>query len=138
MGKISKDEREQILLNCSAKLKTYIDKIKTLNEDSLMILIILLGQYLFARYSIYGKFDGVNYTVYVSDVTDNISSNKFTDLILLVVKLRNLIAHNYGSNTMMVNIGLVRSEQELLNEFLKYLLEDSSDIASGFLNACDM
>lgn len=138
MGKISKDERCQILNNCSVKLKTYLNKLSMLSEDSLIVLIIILGQYLFARYSIYGKFDGITYTVYTNTITDNLCDDRFINMASAIIRLRNLIAHNYGSDSMVLDMSKIKDNIEDLNEFLKYLLEDSSDIASGFLNACDM
>lgn len=138
MGKVSKEEREQILLNCSTKLKTYINKLHDISEDSLFILIILLGQYLFARYSIFGKFDGVNYTVYTKHITDNLCIDEYRNLTTIIIRLRNLIAHNYGSNSMALDMNSIRGNLDTLNDFLEFLLCSEQDVTSKFMEVCNM
>lgn len=156
MGKVRDTERGPILYYSAIKLKTYIDNLSNIADDSLLILMVLLGEYLFARYCVNGSYGNGFYLVYPSTVKESMRGTKYAGISEYVITLRNIIAHNYGSEYMNIRLKLIRNNQNILNNFLKFLLIDypcpesnikpevelnektESDITAGFMKACEL
>ena len=121
MGVVKIKDITNIILNCSHKLMSFIDNIDNLTEADFIFLLVLIGQYLYAKYSSYGTLKGNSYYVYPNDIMNAFANTKFKIYARDVILLRNIVCHDYGSDEMIHSFNDFKSDTETLNEFLKYL-----------------
>ena len=126
MGVVKIKDIANIISNCSHKLKSFIDNMNSLTEADFIFLLILLGQYLYAKYSYYGTLKGSSYHIYPNDIMNAFASTKFKEYAQDIILLRNMVCHDYGSTEMIHKLNTFKKDTETLNEFLKYLFPASS------------
>lgn len=126
MGVVKIKDIANIILNCSNKLKSFIDNTDNLTEADFIFLLVLIGQYLYAKYSSYGTLKGNSYYVYPNDIMNAFANTKFKVYARDIILLRNMVCHDYGSDEMIHNFNDFKSDTEMLNDFLKFLFPASS------------
>lgn len=126
MGVVKIKDIANIISNCSHKLKSFIDNMDNLTEADFVFLLVLIGQYLYAKYSSYGTLKGNSYYVYPNDIMNAFADTKFKLYARDLILLRNMVCHDYGSVETIHNFHDFKEDTKTLNEFLKYLFPASS------------
>ena len=125
MGEINKAKIKHIIKNCKTVLVEYINKAELTDADYIYILIIL-SQYLYARYAEYGILNDNIYTIYPNDVYNGLCDTRYAEYARSIIILRNLICHDYGSKSCISKLNTFKNDTETLNDFLKFLFPVSS------------
>lgn len=126
MGIINKDNVSSILLNCSNWLRKYINNLNNLTESEYCMIIVVLGQYLYAKYCTSGILKGDSYYIYPNDIERALLNTKFSKYSKSIIILRNYICHDFNSEDMIINMQGLLSNLDKLNDFLAFLFNDKS------------
>lgn len=131
MGEVDIDSICDIIKNCESKLKQFIGRIRQLNESEHIFFIILLSQYLYARYCDRGKLRGSKYYIVPYDVDTALNGTGLSSAAVNLIYLRNSICHNYGSENMNTMWDQYIADVDTIEDLLKYLFSDSEDNTSN-------
>lgn len=128
MGELNVNDIPYIINNCSNRLLKYIDKVKSLNEESFIFMLIILTQLPYAKYYKAGRIKGNTCRIVPRDLCKVIEESKLVSDIIL---LRNLACHQYGSRLMKNQYSSVRTRDEDVNILLKKLLKQDDPLQSA-------
>lgn len=78
MGEVNKHDIYNIINRTYAELLKYVDDIEKLDRDSLVFILILLSQCMYAMYCSNGKDCGCKYIVYAEDLEKGITNKSFS------------------------------------------------------------
>ena len=124
MGIVKIEDIERIKESCLNSLNHLLNRIHELNAFEFIALIIILSQYLYARYCKYGTRNKNAYEVYPKDIKSALKDTEFGSYARDIILLRNMICHNYGSNTMLVKLHAAKKDKQTLCNFINYLIAD--------------
>lgn len=101
MGLVRVNRTGEILESCKPKIKEYkkkLDKHPLLPEGDIIFLLILLSQYLYAKYYKYGTPNGADYDVYPNTIYNALKDTGLGSFAKNIVELRNSVCHEYGTD----------------------------------------
>lgn len=133
MGEVNVDRRDEILNDSKRVLTDMYGRIDNMSREELMLLIIVLGQYLYALVSVNCVRNNNSYTVYPIDVAKNLGKvwGKYAEGLIV---LRNNLCHHYGNSFTETKSVEVYANILKLKEFLKFLNLGKSDGLDNALN----
>ena len=101
MGLIYAGRTGEILESCKPKLKSYkkkLDDYPVLPEGDIIFLLILISQYLYAKYYSFGTPNGNGYDVYPNTIYQALKNTGLGSFAKHVIELRNSVCHEYGTD----------------------------------------
>jgi hypothetical protein len=101
MGLVRVGRTGEILELCKPKIKEYKKKLDIhpiLPEGDIIFLLILLSQYLYAKYYKYGTPNGDDYDVYPNTIYKALKDTGLGSFAKNVIELRNSVCHEYGTD----------------------------------------
>lgn len=132
MGVISVDKINDILNGAKDTIAGLFEKIDSLTLYQVYFLIIIIGQYLYARFASNGTLNGDEYEIVPRDVRNAISSKTWAPYAENIILARNTICHEVGHEEAMRNkVNKIANNKSQIKMFLKYLgfgAEENPDV----------
>lgn len=123
MGVISILNRDAMLKNCKSAINELLKKFNKNDRIHVQFLIVVLAQYLYLLYcpDLFTDNDNGNYYVTANLLKMVIKDKRHANISSAVVKCRNLICHEYGSDYCIESIDALVSSWDKVEALISYV-----------------
>lgn len=138
MGEINKDNVNEVKVACAKVLCEYLNIINTLDEVNLLYFLVILTQYVYAKFYKCGKIYNNKYYVYSKNIEFIFAKAGFAGYFTILVDLRNALCHEYGTYTHFKTLREFRRIRFSVPDFLFYVLSDEECLHNHIIQEyCD-
>lgn len=123
MGVISILDRDKLLKNCKNAINKLLKKFNKNDRIHVQFLIVILAQYLYLLYctSSFTNNDDGNYYVTATLLEMVIKDKRYANTASTIVRCRNLICHEYGSDYCIELIDMLMTGWDKVETLISYI-----------------